>query len=205
MEILIDAKLWNKAFKEMRAGTVAWIRQNKGSSPKKHLIKHVTTINLSKTKISKGFFVKNLCRHGLVSLMLSYLGYTDARAKDAEVGIVKTLIKDGLLPTTVLYDGKALVKEDPAPRFKPYSSGFVYFVRNGEIFKIGITENLLRRLNELKPDEVLNVVRCRNYQEVEKKLHQSFKASRIPQTEYFRLVQDQIELVHREMAVLADF
>jgi len=51
-----------------------------------------------------------------------------------------------------------------------------YFARNGDLCKIGITENLLRRLGELQPDEVLNIVRCRNYQDVERKLHLEFKA-----------------------------
>ena len=42
--------------------------------------------------------------------------------------------------------------------------GFVYFVRNQDIYKIGITDNLLRRFNQLKPDEILNVVRYSNYE-----------------------------------------
>ena len=44
---------------------------------------------------------------------------------------------------------------------------FVYFVRNGDLCKIGITENLLRRLGELDPDEILNVTRCSNFKFVE--------------------------------------
>ena len=63
--------------------------------------------------------------------------------------------------------------------------GFVYFIRNQELVKIGITGNLLRRMAQLEPDEILNVVRCRNYQELEKDLHSLFKDERIPQTEYF--------------------
>ena len=83
--------------------------------------------------------------------------------------------------------------------------GFVYLIRNGDIYKIGITDNLLRRFNQLKPDEVLNVVRCSNFESLEKELHKKFKEFRIPQTEYFRLSKNQIEQVNIEMTKGADF
>ena len=83
--------------------------------------------------------------------------------------------------------------------------GFVYFIRNGDLCKIGITENLLRRMDQLKPDEVLNVVRCKNFRELEKDLHSLFKEVRIPQTEYFRLSEEQISKAHKLMTSLADF
>ena len=71
--------------------------------------------------------------------------------------------------------------------------GFVYLIRNEDIYKIGITDNLLRRFKQLKPDEVINVIRCSNYQSLEKELHQKLKDYRIPQTEYFRLSRLQIK------------
>ena len=84
-------------------------------------------------------------------------------------------------------------------------TGFVYFVRNGGLFKIGITENMLRRMGELAPDELLNVVRCSNFQELERELHRRFKDVRLPQTEYFRLSDQQVQEVHQLMVKLADF
>ena len=86
-----------------------------------------------------------------------------------------------------------------------FEKGFVYFVRNQDIYKIGITDNLLRRFNQLKPDEILNVVRCSNYENLEKQLHKTFKEYRIPQTEYFRLDKNQIEKVNVEMTKGAEF
>ena len=83
--------------------------------------------------------------------------------------------------------------------------GFVYFIRNQEQVKIGITGNLLRRMAQLEPDEILNVVRCKNYQELEKDLHSLFKDERTPQTEYFRLSDEHIIKVHKLMTSLADF
>ena len=83
--------------------------------------------------------------------------------------------------------------------------GFVYFIRNQDLYKIGITQNLLRRLNQLKPSEVLDVVRCSNFKELEKELHTKFTDTRIPQSEYFRLTASQVEEVHQLMTTKANF
>ena len=83
--------------------------------------------------------------------------------------------------------------------------GFIYLIRNKDLCKIGITENLKRRMDQLKPDEILNVVRCANYQELERQLHGQYKNVRIPQTEYFRLSDLQIQEVHKSMTSLAKF
>jgi len=83
--------------------------------------------------------------------------------------------------------------------------GFVYLIRNKDIYKIGITDNLLRRFKQLKPDEIINTVKCSNYQSLERKLHQKYKEFRIPQTEYFRLSERQIKKVNIEMTKGADF
>ena len=85
------------------------------------------------------------------------------------------------------------------------AKGFVYLIRNKDIYKIGITENTLRRFGQLKPDEVINVVKCSNYRKLEKELHKKFKKYRIPQTEYFRFNQQQVEEVNNEMTGGAKF
>tara|TARA_Y100001968_G_scaffold319968_1_gene352258 strand:+ start:147 stop:620 length:474 start_codon:yes stop_codon:yes gene_type:complete len=83
--------------------------------------------------------------------------------------------------------------------------GFVYFIRNQDLYKIGIAQNLLRRLNQLKPSEVLDVVRCSNFKELKKELHTKFIDNRITQTKYFRLKPDQVEKVHELMTTKAKF
>ena len=88
---------------------------------------------------------------------------------------------------------------------KKDSFGFVYFIRNKDLYKIGISQNLLNRLNQLKPDEVLNTVRCSNYEDLEKELHKIFKDDRIPQAEYFLLTASQIEEIPRVMTTKAYF
>ena len=83
--------------------------------------------------------------------------------------------------------------------------GFVYFIRNKDLYKIGITENLLRRLGELDPDEIFNVSRCSNFKFLEKEIHDSYKAKRLPQTEYFRLDENEVEEVHKLLTQLSEF
>ncbi len=82
-------------------------------------------------------------------------------------------------------------------------SGFVYLIRNQDIFKIGITENLLNRMSQLEPDEIIDVIKCSNFKELERDLHRDFKEFRIPQTEYFRLNQNQLQEVSKKFKLWA--
>lgn len=83
--------------------------------------------------------------------------------------------------------------------------GFVYFIRNEELFKIGITVDLLRRFSEISPHEVLNVVRCQNFNELERRLHKHFSKKRLPQSEYFRLEPGEVLEAHRLLTDWAEF
>ena len=74
--------------------------------------------------------------------------------------------------------------------------GFVYFVRNKDLYKIGKTNNMLRRMKQLKADELLDSVRCSNYHQLERQVQAQFKAVRIPQTEYYRLNKEQVKKVY---------
>lgn len=77
--------------------------------------------------------------------------------------------------------------------------GTLYFIRNQDLYKIGITQDLDRRMSELKPDEVVATLVTAYYAEYEKELHQRYKHCRIPQTEYFRLTSDEVKEVLHEM------
>ena len=74
--------------------------------------------------------------------------------------------------------------------------GFVYFIRNKDLYKIGKTNNMLRRMKQLEPDELLDSVRCSNYHQLERQVQAQFKAVRIPQTEYYRLNKEQVKKVY---------
>ena len=71
--------------------------------------------------------------------------------------------------------------------------GYVYMIRNKDLYKIGITVSFERRMKQLKPDEVIAVKEASNIRGIERLLHARYKHARIPQTEYFRLDDDEIE------------
>ena len=73
----------------------------------------------------------------------------------------------------------------------------VYLVRNGGLHKIGITADFDRRVKELAPDHVqatLNLDGDENFTsaDVERTLHARFKRLRLPQTENFRLSNEDV-------------
>ena len=223
-EILLDTKFWNKVYKLLKPATVVAVKKNKGSG-KYCLIPSTGSGNLNKANNMKGFLIRYMNtkspyaqnyllgsrrykgeeRRVRIIISARENGLTEARIKEIERAIVQVAASENLLPESVLYDGKPVTKTRKQPDKLTAGFGFVYFVRNDEIYKIGITDNLLRRISELKPDEIINVVRCVNYKDLEKKLHSKFKSSRIPQTEYFRLDQGEVSLVNELMTDLAQF
>ena len=45
-------------------------------------------------------------------------------------------------------------------------SGFVYLIRNKDLYKIGITKNLEQRMKQLKPDQIIKTVKTDNFAEL---------------------------------------
>ena len=123
---------------------------------------------------------------------------------EIELAILRIAVAEDLLPASISYND-IVVHYQPSEASKGIAPahGFLYFVRNADLYKIGITDNLLRRLKELRPDEILNVVRCTNYKALERELHRAFKARRVPQTEYFRLSAPEVSEVHKLIAAKA--
>ena len=66
-------------------------------------------------------------------------------------------------------------------------SGWLYLIRNRDLYKIGITKNLENRMRQLKPDKVVAKLYTSDFLKLERELHNRYKNFRIPQTEYFRL------------------
>ena len=74
-------------------------------------------------------------------------------------------------------------------------AGFVYLIRNGDLHKIGRTDNLKRRLKQLQPCTVVQTLETNRSRDLEHELHKRFKSKRIPQTEYFRLTEAEVDEV----------
>lgn len=75
--------------------------------------------------------------------------------------------------------------------------GYVYLIRNGDLYKIGITNDLERRMQQLRPDEVIASREVSEPRAWERKLHRHLRHCRLPQTEYFRLKPAEVEKVKR--------
>jgi T5orf172 domain len=83
-------------------------------------------------------------------------------------------------------------------------SGFIYFIESGvgeSLFKIGITGDFDRRMNELRPKRVLAVACVPNPRALEIELHTHYDAKRLPGTEYFYL--DDEEVLRIESRILS--
>ena len=71
-------------------------------------------------------------------------------------------------------------------------SGWLYLIRNRDLYKIGITKNFDKRMRQLKPDKVVSKLYTCEFVKLERELHLRYKKYRIPQTEYFMLTSKQV-------------
>ena len=78
-------------------------------------------------------------------------------------------------------------------------SGWLYLIKNRDLYKIGITKNFDKRMLQLKPEYIVAKLYSTQFVKLERELHRRYKKYRIPQTEYFRLIKNQIEQVNIEM------
>ena len=127
------------------------------------------------------------------------VAYNHLKVKDElkllKISIIEVLQENDLIPFENL---KEKFEKKPFDESKKESEfGFVYFVRKKNNYKIGKTQDLLKRLKALKPDEVLNVIRCKNFKQLEKKIHKSFDPERLHGSEYFELKPEQIPMIHQ--------
>ena len=206
MDFLIDRKFWNLVIKKLKPNTALMVKKGLKKPAGKYLeapIKKELVLSFpNKELFRNGFFVENCLNP------MSYLGTSTGQNYEIEQAMLEVLIETQGMSEKAKYKIWGKEHRYVIDQYEPISTvekGFVYLIRNDDIYKIGITDNLLRRFNQLKPDEVLNVVRCSNFESLEKELHKKFKANRIPQTEYFRLSKSQIEQVIFEMTKGADF
>ena len=81
-------------------------------------------------------------------------------------------------------------------------SGWLYLIRNRDLYKIGITKNLDNRMRQLKPDNVVAKFYTDDFVKLERELHNRYKKLRIPQTEYFRLKNSHIKEIKQRISIL---
>ena len=82
-------------------------------------------------------------------------------------------------------------------------TGWLYLIRNRDLYKIGITRNFENRMRQLKPDAVVAKLHTSDFMKLEKELHYRYKKFRIPQTEYFRLENTHLKEIKQRLNYLA--
>jgi len=71
-------------------------------------------------------------------------------------------------------------------------SGYVYLIRVGDLYRIGKTDNLDKKVKKLKPDELLSSILTKEPETLEARLLRKYKYQRIPETGYLKLSKSQI-------------
>ena len=81
-------------------------------------------------------------------------------------------------------------------------SGWLYLIRNRDLYKIGITKKFESRMRQLKPDNIVAKFYTSDFLKLEKEFHNRYKKFRIPQTEYFRLEQHHLKEIKQRISQL---
>ena len=71
-------------------------------------------------------------------------------------------------------------------------SGFVYLMKNGDLYKLGCTTNLKSEVNKMKPGEIISSFKTNDPKSFEVRLLRLYKKKRIPDTNYFRLSESEV-------------
>ena len=72
-------------------------------------------------------------------------------------------------------------------------SGYVYLIRVGDLYRIGKTDNLDKKIRKIKPDELLTSIMTKEPETLEARLLRKYKSQRIPETGYLKLSKRQIK------------
>ena len=80
-------------------------------------------------------------------------------------------------------------------------SGYVYLIRVGDLYRIGKTDNLDKKIRKLKPDELLTSIMTKEPETLEARLLRKYKSQRIPETGYLKLNKRQIKECKKQFAL----
>ena len=71
-------------------------------------------------------------------------------------------------------------------------SGFVYLMKNGDLYKLGCTSDLKSEASKMKPGEIISSFKTNDPKSFEVRLLRLYKKKRIPDTNYFRLSESEV-------------
>ena len=72
-------------------------------------------------------------------------------------------------------------------------SEFVYLMKNGDLYKLGSTSNLETEATKMKPGKIISSFKTEDPKSFEVRLLRLYKKRRIPDTNYFRLSESEVD------------
>ena len=72
-------------------------------------------------------------------------------------------------------------------------ASYVYLIQNGDLFNIGLTNNLEKTRIDLRPGELLAFFKTEKPEPLIKNLRQIYKDNRLPGSDYYRLANSQVK------------
>ena len=84
-------------------------------------------------------------------------------------------------------------------------SGFVYLMKNGDLYKIGCTTNLKGEISKMKPGEIISSFKTDDPKSFEVRLLRLYKKKRIPDTNYFRLSESEVNNCKKHLEGKSNF
>ncbi|WP_269605124.1 GIY-YIG nuclease family protein [Prochlorococcus marinus] len=84
-------------------------------------------------------------------------------------------------------------------------SGFVYLMKNGDLYKLGCTTNLKSEASKMKPGEIISSFKTNDPKSFEVRLLRLYKKKRIPDTNYFRLSESEVNNCKKHLEGKSNF
>ena len=84
-------------------------------------------------------------------------------------------------------------------------SEFVYLMKNGDLYKLGSTSDLESESGKLKPGQIISSFETKDPKFFEVRLLRLYKKKRIPDTNYFRLSESEVESCKKHLEGKSNF
>jgi len=84
-------------------------------------------------------------------------------------------------------------------------SGFVYLMKNGDLYKLGCASNLKSEASKMKPGEIISSFKTNDPKSFEARLLRLYKKKRIPDTNYFRLSESEVNNCKKHLEGKSNF
>ena len=84
-------------------------------------------------------------------------------------------------------------------------SGFVYLIKNGDLYKLGCTTNLKSEASKMKPGKIISSFKTNEPKSFEVRLLRLYRKKRIPDTNYFRLSESEVNNCKKHLEGKSNF